>query len=332
MARSLAFWFEEENSQCEAELHFNYWVLKSNDIKYLDIGVKFKTKAESEFGSINFYLPFEMSAINYVGGLGKTVCDSEDLLTGVFNSKVKNRNVFSNIGAYKMALGDEELLFFTHLDKHLDDSPGGVFLREENAVEGHDKGFVLSFPADLFKLDQDKSDTYKYFRFRIEIKPTEQQNSISRMADSKGAFLIGHLESTELVDFRVNEVRNLPSKIKAKLADVSPINKVHFFLIRDAKSEYKIAHQDFDRCRILENDLWQTYLKSDPVKQIDLPEQMLIYHWKEKAKLDKTIDHFSAFAKFTQWNDSKWAVFKVICWIVAFGALGSFLSSIVWSF
>ena len=329
MARSLAFWFDEENHQSMAQLHFNYWVLKSDKIKYLDIGVKFKFEPKPIFNSINFYLPFDKDAIEYVSGLGETVCSNDELLTGIFNTQVKGKASIGNKGAHKMELGEAELIFFTNLEEETAESQGGVVLEKQNDTNGDGKGFTLSFPAQLFELPQNIETALGcegYFRFRIVIKASETQESISRVSASKGAKLLGHLETTELVDFRVNEVRNLPKKVKQYLPNEPVIKAVHFFLIRDAKSEYKIAHQDFSRCRLLENDLWQSYLACGDSVGLKLPENMLIYHWKEIATENKKIEHFSAFAKFTQWLPSIKTQLIVIGWVILFGAFGSLLA------
>jgi hypothetical protein len=332
MARSLAFWFENQKENCEehynAELHFNYWLLNSNKINYLDVGVKFDPN--HKFESINFYLPFDNEAIEYDDKLGCVVCRNKDLIPAIFNSKVKNTSDGPGNGSYQIDFENgDKLQFFTQIEKQTDDSPGGVIITPQNSSDH--KGTELSFPASLFETEVKSGSCY--FRFRVILKEREKQQSISRLTYSKGAMLTGHLETTELVDFRVNELRNIPGKIK--LNNRSPITSVHFFLIREADSEYKISHQDFSRCRILESDLWDNYLASNNNKKQQISEQMLIYHWKDKAKKDEednsvNIDHFSAFAKFTKWQVTKRTLLAIFLSIIALGGIGSYLSNFVW--
>ena len=59
---------------------------------------------------------------------------------------------------------------------------------------------------------------------------------------------------------KVNEIRNLPKEIRNNITNKSYINKIHLFLIRDGKSEFKMAHDSYKRCRILESELWDKYL------------------------------------------------------------------------
>ncbi|MBA6311508.1 hypothetical protein [Colwellia sp. MB3u-64] len=162
-----------------------------------------------------------------------------------------------------------------------------------------------------------------------------------------------------MIDFRVNEPRNLPSKIRAKLNESLKLKQVHFFLIRDANSEFKMSHSKYKRCRILENNIWKKYLQLGvpPLKwwekilkkrvglsfsRLKLPEQMLIYHWTEKNKeenADKVIDHFSAFAKFSQRKTGFLRMTSVVLFVLGLGITASILANLsmrpldnVWNF
>jgi hypothetical protein len=146
---------------------------------------------------------------------------------------------------------------------------------------------------------------------------------------SKDALITAHLDSTELIDFRVNEPRNLPGQICTKLNNELPISGINFFLIRDANTEYKMSHKEFQRCRLLERDLWAPYLvTANDNKSPETPEQMLIYHWKD-IKEGRMIEHFSAYAKFSMRAVSTWKIIGLVSTILFLGGPGSYISSYI---
>jgi len=325
VARSLAFWLDKPSGKPKIELHFNYWSLDSSQVEYLDIGVKLST--EGTYKSINFYLPFDKDEIKYEAGLGKKICEHGELLSAIFNSAVKkNEPINPTIHDITFSKG-ETLRFFTQiLQEEKDNSLGGVKIEGEGDEK---KGTTLCFPAELLKSQAVSSSTPSYFRFRIELNQ-EGKNSISHLYKPKDSWITNHFEKIEMVDFRVNETRNLPEKIQSKLQPDSYISAVHFFLIREADSEFKMSHDDFHRCRILEKDLWDNYLYLNNAAEKKTPDQMLIYHWKDISKEASNIDHFSAFAKFTRRYVRKRDILWAIVFIILLGACGSLLSTWLW--
>jgi hypothetical protein len=328
VARSLAFWFDNPKDDPSVELHFNYWLLGSNNINYLDIGVKISPKGS--YDSINLYLPFPYESTAYRPELGLTVCTDAQLLPAIFNSKISNKSDENHDTVEITFSNNDKLRFFTQIKAEEENSPSGVKVKP--ACEDGLGGLTLSFPRQLFSIQD--ADTSGYFRFRM-VLGEEGQKSISHIYNSKDAYLTAHLETTELVDFRVNELRNIPSKIRSNLNEKSPISAVHFFLIREAVSEYKMSHSEYNRCRLLEKDLWNGYLGGNSHKNSDkIPAKMLIYHWKDVGKKgdDTRIDHFSAFAKFTKREVGIWKVIGIILTILFLGGTGSYFSNYIWNY
>jgi hypothetical protein len=364
MARSLAFWFEKPistnvtttteaitardavtakdgtiiehaipakdaasnniNKHPEVELHFNYWSLKSNDINYLDIGVEIAKSGN--FDSLNFFLPFDKEFIEYSHNLGGIVCKNADLVVALFNNpQAKAVPDDKNHGTYNVTLtSDKSIKFYTQIEEQKNIPLGGVKIDTHDTDEK--KGTMLSFPAELFG-GRDRQ-YIGYFRFRIVLKGN-QHNAISVTRKSKDAMITAHLDSTELIDFRVNEPRNLPAQIRTRLNSVLPISGINFFLIRDANTEYKMSHTEFQRCRLLERDLWAPYLVTlNNSESPETPEQMLIYHWKD-IKEEKMIEHFSAYAKFSMRTVSLRKILGLISTIVFLGGVGSYISSYI---
>ena len=380
MAQSLAFWFDREDEGSgnlpEVELHFNYWSLPSTKYDYLDIGVKLSSlpkegEFENVFKSLNFYLPFNKEDIEYHYELGELVCKEDELIPAIFNGELLSKDVYQT-GQYELNISNFQrpLRVITQIQEDQEGSFQGVKI--SNLFDEPHKGVQLSFPVKLFKLtnrkkttDQEQDQEHKtapdrYIRFRVVIKQGKG-NPLSSIESRKGAFLTGNFERDEIVDFRINESRNLPGTVRAQLFDNSNIKLVHFFLIRDSSNDLKISHTSYKRCRILENGLWNSYLclsskngapfaeakgrfrnllnwikrkihlKSSKPAQISENDRTLIYHWSEKQKSDekKALDHFAAFSKFTSTRTGYLHLIRFAIVVLVIGMVASSLSNLI---
>ena len=331
MAKSLAFWLEGSKSDdTSIELHFNFWLLNmgsKKEINYLDVGVKFKSL--ENINSINIFFPFKITKDNYIDSLGRTLSNNKDLIAAIFNARIDTtKEVKPNV----------QDIYFTNNEKDTLRVFSQIELSEQGDSKGvnithQDGGSILSFPERLITCSAEgkNDDIFGYFRFRINLN-SEDKKSISQLYVSKDAKFLSRMESIEIVDFRVNEIRNLPPKIVSYLSNDSCITSVHFFLIRETNSEHKLSHSEFKRCRILEKNLWDSYL-SVP-SGISIPDQMLIYHWKEQLKEPnekKYLDNFSAFAKFSTitvtWGTVAYFLGFLLFWGAASGVLGNYVYS-----
>lgn len=319
MAKSLAFWLEGiKDKSHEIDLHVNYWLLHQNtvsEISYLDIGVKFSKliTSDNSTGTINIYFPFKITKENYYPQLGELVCSRTDLIQTIFNARHKSTCNSSNtsVDINFDSSSEDTLRVFTQISYSPEN--GGVSIVET------DEGSTLLFPLNLFhvagasgsscgKVAEDCGKVAEeipgYIRFRIKLSPQDTR-VLSQSYKHSDSFILSRLESTEIVDFRLNEVRDLPGIIQSKDLNGAKIKNIHFFLIREVDSEYKQAHANFHRCRLLENELWNEYLSLDAEDKM-APKQMLIYHWKESGtetsgSSDKApVEKFTAFAKFSK--------------------------------
>jgi hypothetical protein len=285
--------------------------------------------------SINIYFPFVIKTDNYIHNLGLTLSKNSELIAAIFNARTDNlKNVSPNV--FDICFVDnkkDKLRLFTQIQLSDQGKNNGVNISNE------DGGSILSFPTALISMSKPESlgtsiveTVFGYFRFRISLC-AEDKKSISQIYVSKDAKFLSRIESTEIVDFRVNEVRNIPSRIASKLSNNSYITSVHFFLIRETNSEHKLSHSEFKRCRLLEKNLWDSYLNVPP--NIPIPEQMLIYHWKEplqKQNDKQYLENFSAFAKFCTITVTRWRLAGFICLGVLLGIISGVFGNFVYSF
>lgn len=342
MASSVGIWLESNSRNSidvNLEVHVNYWSLAKDDINYLDVGVKLtpsKHKLDTELyqriESVNIYLPFERKHIEYDSELGYMVCKDQELLSAIFNSYIKEYSHVNDSGIHNITLPDgEELSFFTQIELENGDGLTGVSIAE--LVDKKENGTLLTFPGSLFQVANGNVKDSVYFRFRVRLINDLAIRRISTITKPKLSVLLGDLNKIEIVDFRLNEARNLPFKIRSKINSTESLNVIHFFLIREAISDFKASHSNYKRCRVLETDIWDKYLGLKDTKS-----QYLIYHWKEKTDGISTnsstpndfIDHFSAFAKFTSNQVSRRLVAVVLAFTFVIGVVSGVCGNFFW--
>lgn len=350
MAKSLAFWLEGINTEDhEIDLHVNYWLLHQNtdsELSYLDIGVKFSGLhgPSNVDGNINVYFPFKITNDNYHPSLGELVCSRTDLIQTIFNARHKSTSNSSNTSVdIEFESKKEDILrVFTQISCSPEN--GGV------RIVDTDEGSTLLFPLKLLSVTK-KTDPHLpeqgdekgkilpgYIRFRIKLGAKETK-VLSQSYKHSDSFILSRLESTEIVDFRLNEVRDLPGIVQSKNLIGAGIKNIHFFLIREVDSEYKQAHANFHRCRLLEKELWNEYLSLQPKDKM-APKQMLIYHWKESGKIDKdsseklqaSIEKFTAFAKFSKITVTYKNLFLFLFFALVIGAVSGAVGNVLFNF
>ncbi len=352
------------SSREQIELHFNYWLLNSKEIvrrheqlpentwispfkyvplaknkikaglkyligfmkerditSFLDVGVKFRN-IDSR---VNIYFPFIIHESNFDSQMGLKVANDVLLLSAIFNCEIKNIR-FSDSRYHHSDItfsDDEDIRFFTNIDLKNSNSFG-------NGVELHtveDEGTIISFPLDNFDLDGKK---FGYFRFRL-ILDGANKKALSTFYKPSDRFLLTTEETIEIIDFRINEVRNTPESINCFITEKVPLDAVHFFIIREVDSEYIMSDTSYSRCRFLEGDLWKKYLQTKQLKTIQTVPKMLIFHWKDKVKntaegmgIEATrLGHFSAFAKFRYPRYSLFIILRSITIALALSVLAN---------
>lgn len=284
------------------------------NITYLDVGVKFSNLEKNE--AINIYFPFAISPENYDGQLGLNVANDVLLLSAIFNDEVKiiefHDNLYHHSDIKFSPKGKEKskgIRFFTNIDLQASEhNPlgAGVQLHQDT------NGSILSFPIKNFEIDNPEYEGY--FRFRLILDPLSKK-SLSTYYVPSDSFMLTTEESMEIIDFRVNEIRNTPENVNSLLTLGGCLKKVHFFIIREVKSEYVMSDTKYSRSRLLEGNLWKQYLQSQYIKPIQNVPKMLIFHWKspgDKLSNNGYLENFSAFAKFRHTRRSVWIILRSI--------------------
>ncbi|RLM18753.1 hypothetical protein BIY29_17745 [Brenneria alni] len=293
---------------------------------YLDVGVRFSLLTEDD--TINIFFPFSVSPQDYDSQLGLNLANDNQLLSAIFNSELESiefkDNLYHHSDINFSSKGDDlktGIRFFTNIDLQDNNSnPLGAGVSLHSVVN---EGSILSFPIKNFRMES--SDKDGYFRFRLILNPLSKK-ALSTYYIPSDSFMLTTEESIEIIDFRVNEIRNTPKNVNSLLKSGDVLKKVHFFLIREVKSEYVMSDTKYHRSRLLEGDLWQAYLQSQYVKPIKNVPKMLIFHWKSSKEdliNNKYLENFSAFAKFRHARHSAWIILRSIAIVLIFSMIAN---------
>ncbi|MEC5342179.1 hypothetical protein ABRZ24_06105 [Brenneria populi] len=298
------------------ELHINFWNINSKKIYCLDFGLAFTMPNSSDIadkGSICVFFPFKKRKED-LNDLSSNLDKNRDLVTSVFNEYlIKSENIASKF--LKLELTNKGSIV---MNTKLDFINGNLDQRVK--VENRSDGTLV-----IFKLKgclSREKDCVHYIRFRIFLNEQETKKIVKTFYPSD-SFLKSNLERSDIIDFRVNEQRNLPSEISSTLACSSCTpQKYHFFVIRDMNDECSLSGNNYQGCRILESETWGKYFtnkisfgKNDP----------MIYHWKITHNDDKRLSDFSAVAKF---KNTKAKITKILAYIF-YGLAISFMMKYV---
>lgn len=332
MRGSIAIWHETIAEEAEGyapsvEVHINIWRNKERSKRdhfdLFDIGFRFKELRSLR--SLSIGLPFLLSDHQLVSDLFDKMRD-ESTLSAIFNETLTPGELTDG-GHTFQASSEKRVQFF--VAKCPEDE------REIREIgTGDDRVSVITLTDAFFsRLRANVGD--HYFRLRIKVPANQSNGFVSTIRPKDGAFL-STISTNEVVEFRLNERRNFSPAIREKLRHkrcaLINISAVHYFLIRDMGVEMTQSHTSFKKMRLLEPDMWESYLKGCPGFN---PDKMIIYHW--SAMGDKPVESFTALATFRAYYTGNLLFYAAV--IVLLGAMGSavqgfgtaLLSTIGWS-
>ncbi|ECC9576449.1 hypothetical protein CSQ28_002597 [Salmonella enterica subsp. houtenae] len=324
MSRSFAVWgcrnfkirkvsgYNPAHSSFIDELHINFWNVSSHKLSYLDFGITFHHPVEEEIasnGAICIFLPFKKKP-EFFSDLSDNLESSKDLVTAVFNEYLINRETLDE-RHLKLVLDNKgDLIINTKL------AFNNSQLDQRVKISEADDGTLV-----VFRLNDCLSDSHSckhYIRFRIKLDPCDLK-ALVKTFYPKDLFLKSNIERSDIVDFRINEQRNLPSEISTTLASAActPL-KTHLFIIRDMVDECSASGSNYKGCRILESETWTKYFD----KSVSFgPHDPMIYHWKIANDKDSRLNDFSVVVKF---KNTKTKITKIIFYLL-YGAAFAFV-------
>ena len=330
---SIAIWYEKNATTIsedipELELHLNHWKLKTknslidrvlqifrfkgnylpNDY-FIDFGIKI-LRGES-VSKVFIYIPFEykngIERKNIIEDLGVKLRDRK-LITAVFNEPYTTQDLTNTQKAFSVNKDDKNLFNIYELDVEND----------INIDYSKYKGTIFSFDFRQFK------SIPTYYRFRLKGQFVKNLSYVYKPSIS---FLESAFSSVEIIDFRINDTRNLNVSLVEQIEECSKFNisLVHYFVMRNVKDEYILSNQALNSVRQLEENVWSTYISESE----HLYEKSFAYHLKKKVNEEdkaskRYIDEFSAVLKF-RFEDSK--LFMYFIYLLIFAMFTEVLGS-----
>ena len=291
--KSIAIWYEPFDESLESvndiELHFNLWKIPNGTKgthKFLDIGLKLANS--KNLHCLKIYFPIIITSTDFEDIVGKFI-DKPDLVSAIFNENYTvKRNTTSKFNEIR------------------DVNDSFMFNIYESSTS--DIQFENNFEGTIVTITLPKQDQKIYLRYRIK---GEFINSLSTISKPTNAILESAFSEIEMIDFRVNEIRDLNLSLLESIDKrLFKIEKLHFFFICSNEEEVIGNHQPFLSCRNLENYRWNNYVAlSNTDNQI-----YLAYHWKEKAK-----DSISILIKSKYEQNNLKTIFKytILAFIIA---------------
>lgn len=304
---------ENHSSQPIISLHVNFWSLE--DIKtqdaikrpYLDIGIKIENYRTLD--QMFFYCPFAVKKEN--------IYDLSDKLASknnagiIFNKdcEIQTKDSYTIIELLE-GQKQETLLIFP-LNQVIDQ----IFAIER--CKNGNSQIVFQFENFIKYVDtikQLKDINTLYIRFRI--KSIELKDKIyfdSKLANwsFESAF-----SGTRIIDFKVNEKRNIDDEIKASIIvkgqEWAELKTTHFLVMEPSSYDLTSFFEEKMTCRELEEHLWDDYLGT----KINFRKgHILAYHWKG----EKT---FSCLVK-VKYSRANFATIAIYCAVVILLSLAS---------
>ena len=324
-----------QNDNFAAECHINVWKIDtgkyifSNTKLYFDFGLMIN----SEIEWIYVYIPFDFVENGHDFDLIKKLQNNNQLLCTVFNSDYKTEvgqgDTFgkvmdkeNNTKFFLHQLGPTKfdiIPFYKTYSKNNKSIIAGKLLRIH----------IQNAPLKINKI---------YIRFRIE--PTKI-NDIVKSEHISNDFLQAAFSQIDMYDFRINEIRNISTDVMDKIKEdkYTPFNfdKVHLFYMADTRENVANGSSIKQDSRLLEKDLWETYLPKNCYKR-----NYIAHHWKKREKKEEMkINENSIIEtkeKFIPFNDYRIffttiypkvqliRLFVYLCIVVLLGWCGSMLS------
>lgn len=307
-----------EGDHVRPELHLNLW--EKGESVHLDIGLMLDLKDPTK--TVKLFFPWPL-----VGPAGDYPTDVEDLanriagsdaIPAVFNESWSVTTTPKNSGFVVLNPTDKTPLFTI------------VETTSALTVEKHnDKAHVLSIDVENLK---QKSFTLEqqaprlYIRFRVKSVP---KNFYCVGIDQKDRQWLSSWQRTEIIDFRLNVRRGVPTDLEHSTGSFVEFSKVHLFLMKSRDQDIVFEDTLFKSCRSLEDEeFWAEYASNgsdaDKVNSLSNVKQSIGYQWSKKSSRDdgNFIKEFGILARFKK---VEFGIGKFLIWALVLGALGNAL-------
>lgn len=309
------------NEKPQFDFHANYWSLgdikTSKKIKdpYLDIGIQIKNYKLID--KLTFYCPFEVNE-DCLMDLSDKLKDKGNASL-IFNDvcEKETEDIYTII---KLSTKEKLLLF------PLKEPIEGVC-----SLEKIEEGSYINFDFKQFRkyAEQSQNEGFDidnvYIRFRLCFSGLKDMICFDDEPLNKS--FESAFSGTRTIDFKINEKRNIPQKIRAKRTlqeeKMACFTKVHFLVMEPSSYDVVSFSDEKVNCRELEEGEWDDYLDTN----IDQKKgHVLAYHWKRKAEQGDPKESFSCLVKIRYSKTSRKTIAAYSLIVISLNMASGFLS------
>lgn len=305
------------------DLHVNLWFLgdiqrKSSRESFLDIGLKIENYNQIE--KLTFHCPFQLTSEN-ISDLSEKLNIKENANI-IFNEdcEIETKDSYTIVNLSKESSLQSLLVF------PLDQAISDIFILQES--EDADKTNLVfdftRFSQYVEKVDRLNTVDNIYIRFRIQ--NIDLEGKIYFDSELLNKSFESAFSGTRVIDFKINETRNIGDRIRAKILIEDEIwaqlNKVHFLVVEPSSYDLTSFSDDKMVCRELEEKMWDDYLGTaiDPSKG-----HALAYHWKQGEPQPS----FSCLVK-VKYSKARWhTILAYSLIVIGLGIISSTITDIV---
>ena len=311
----LAIWYKHKPSKpkndLDVVLHVNLWQLKKkngkkeNDIKdFLDIGIM--VYEPSNVQSVNIFTPFKVKK-SEISDLGNLFEKNSNLVSTIFNADLKSQLTEVQSKNLEVVDSKNKVQFYIYMIDHKND----VKMLRKNYG-----GSVINI-----KVNSQSEIKPLYYRIRISSDTLEE---LYTRYKPESQWLDSHSTVTELIDFRVNEKRNLDRTLLEDMGEGGWMHfkKAEYFVMREFRYDYVSSHREMLRSRRLEEDLWDSYVGDDCEC-----DKIIAYHWSWEEK--DMVPGFNAFVKYRYLTSDMTTKIKFCLFLGLIALMGGILGTVL---
>lgn len=337
----LAIWLEPEGPSQDDEpgiqVHLNFWKLPQ--YKALDIGIHFPTMKK---GEICLFINTQDSI--HVSDISKYF-ELSDIRNVVFNEFMTVKSCPYDCMCWQTkqrSNSDSKPFCICGIEKTITTTEkyGGKFVQVgvTNSDCKKDDGQKDEAQKDEAQKDESRKDESRkdesqkdesqkweckcneeYIRLRLTGDAIESLYNQEEVPSSKLEY---YTSKIEFLDFRLNNVRSLPTGFIRDKKSFPRLDKIRCFLMIESSEDLLLYNKTYKKVRAIEKDRWVPYL--DMLKSyIDKNKAILAYQWNtDEAELD-----FSLFTKIKRSEIRRKQCLYFVLVTIGLGMLASLLGT-----
>mgnify|MGYP005876302105 CR=1 FL=1 len=335
--RSFAVWYKPSNHYNSKgkningdnripkdQIHVNFWSQIRDKLSvekcFFDFGIYVDDIRKVD--TIYLYCPFEVDK-NDVHDLGSRL-SSDGLVCALFNENYAVTNGYpKRFFVDCNGCGDNFIIYSLMEDSEISIE----YCRRDKIKPDFDKakcsgkGSIICMKVDGLH-NNSKSDIKEIYRYYFRIRVIVDKfnlNLITQKINGESIFS-DSFTSTEVMDFRLNDIRSCCSEVKDRFKNGTHFNfkSIHYLVMRDAENKV-LAEGNTYACRLLEHDIWQQYVDC-------LKENIMAYHFKKVSNGNKSAGNLVVVTRFKTKRSNWITILGAFVVALLLGVLGNIFS------